>query len=112
MKKISLMLVVTLLLASTSVFAVDETSNKNPSKELQAKVQKLLDGYFEMSSEVKFEATLIFTVNKEKELVVLSVDSDQKEFCQFVKNQLNYKAVKIDGVVEGRRYTIPLTVKT
>ncbi len=106
------MLVATLLLASTSVFASDEIPSKNPSKELQTKVQKLLNGYFEMSSEEKFSATLIFTVNKDKELVVLSVDSDQKQFCQFVKNQLNYKKVKIDGVVEGRRYTIPLTIRT
>ncbi len=106
------MLVATLLLASTSVFAIDEKPNSNPSNELQTKVKKLLDGYFELSSEEKFKATLIFTVNKDGELVVLSVDSDQKDFCQFVKNQLNYKEVKIDGIVEGRRYTIPITVQT
>lgn len=106
------MLVAILLLASTSVFAINETPKNNPSKQLQTKVQKLLDGYFEMSSQERFKVTLIFTANKHAELVVLSVDSEHKDFSQFVKNQLNYKEVKIDGVVEGRCYTIPLTVQT
>ncbi len=111
MKKISLMLVAIMLLASTSAFALNETPNNNPSKELKGKVKKLLNGYFEMSSDEKFDATVIFTVNKEKEIVVLSVDSEDKDFCQFVKNKLNYKRVKIEGVVQGRRYTIPVTVQ-
>jgi len=44
--------------------------------------------------------------------VVLSVESDKKGFYQFVKNKLNYKEINIDGVVVGRRYTIPLNVQT
>ncbi len=111
MRKVSLMLVAIMLLVSTVGFAKDDIEN-DPSKELTSKVKKLLSGYFQMSNEEQFDATVVFTVNKAQEIVVLSVDSEDKNFRVFVKGKLNHKIVKIEGVIEGRRYTIPLTVQT
>ena len=111
MRKVSLMLVAILLLASTVGFAKDGIEN-DPSKELKVKVKKLLNSHFKMSSEEQFNATVVFTINKDREIVVLSVDSVDKNFCVFVKSKLNYKEIKIDGVIEGRYYTVPVTVQT
>ncbi len=105
------MLVAVLLLSSTSMYPSYERSERNPSNELKTKVEALLDGYFEMSSDKEFKATVIFTINKEQELVVLSVDSIDSEFCDFVKSSLNYQEIKIEGVIEGRKYTLPITMR-
>lgn len=104
------MLVAVLLLASASMHASDGSKERNPSQELQSKVKTLLDGYFEMSSNNQIKATVVFTINKEQELIVLAVDAKDRKFCEFVKSTLNYEAVNIEGVVEGRKYTLPITM--
>lgn len=113
MRKVSLMLVAILLLASTVGFAkAKDGIERDPSKELRVEVKKLLNSRFEMSSKEKFDATVVFTINKDREIVVLYVESVDDNFEVFVKSKLNYKTIKIDGVIEGRRYTIPVTVQS
>ena len=49
-------------------------------------------------------------VNKEKEIVVLSVDTNDKALEYFVKARLNYHKVQDNEIPEGRRYTIPVKI--
>lgn len=110
MRKISMVLVAAMLLSSGSIFA-NSNDGSDPAQELKKEVKKLLNGFYEMQSDDNFKATVLFTVNKEKEIVVLSVYSEDLQFKDFVKNQLNYHKIKTNEIVEGRRYSIPVEVK-
>ncbi len=97
-----------MLLFSGSVFA-NVPEGKDPGKKLEREVRNLLIGYA-MSTEKDLEATVLFTVNKEKEIVVLSVDTNDKALEYFVKSRLNYHKVQDNEIPEGRRYTIPVKI--
>ena len=105
-----MVLVAAMLLSSGSLIA-NGPEGSDPAQELQEQVKTLLDGYYEMPSHESFKATVLFTINREKEIVVLSVRTTDQKFRQFVKHRLNYREVKTKGIVEGRRYVIPVEVK-
>jgi hypothetical protein len=50
-------------------------------------------------------------INKQNELVVLSVDCNQTEFNTYVKNKLNYKKLNAVGAKQGEVYKVPVTLK-
>ena len=108
MRKTSLLVVAAMLLSTSVVFS-NSTEGQDPSKKLKKQVTYLLSGY-EMPSEKDVNATVLFTVNKEKEFVVLSVDTNDKSLEDYVKFRLNYRKIKFDGIPEGRRYTIPIRI--
>jgi hypothetical protein len=56
-------------------------------------------------------AKVIFTVNSEREIVVISVDTMDSDLESFVKSTLNYKKVQLEEVIEGKMYTLPLRFK-
>ncbi len=104
-----MMLVAAMLLISGSIFA-NGPKGTDPSKALKNQVKELLDEQFELTSYKDVEASILFTVNKEKEIVVLSVYTDSAKLERFVKSKLNYHKVRSEGAVEGRRYTIPVKI--
>lgn len=101
------MLVAAMLLSTGSIFANDTVGN-DPNKEIKSQIHKLLDGYYEMSPGASMNATVLFTVNKEKEIVVLSVDTKDQVLEDLVKARLNYHKIESSNLSEGRRYTIPV----
>ena len=50
------------------------------------------------------------TVNQNNELVVLSVDTQNKAFESFIKNRLNYKKVSKEVVGNQKHFKIPVTI--
>lgn len=109
MKKVSITLVAILLLASGSVFAND-INTVNPTKNLVTQIKKMLkDNSFEVA-EKDLIAEVRFTINKERELVVLSVDTEDDSLDHFVKGSLNYRKVDLVDMSEGKIFTLSVRI--
>ena len=54
------------------------------------------------------EATVLFTVNSKKELIVLSVDTDNVQLESYLKWKLNYKKVHYRPSKIGEIYLLPV----
>ncbi len=111
MRKFSLVLVAAALFISGNLFAND-SNNTDPQRSLKTQIQELLkvnklvvEDYEELTAKV------LFTVNSEEEIVVISVETDDSDLESFIKSKLNYKKVELSEFVEGRMYRMPLRVK-
>ena len=106
MKKTSFAIFAALLFVG-NVFAVEPTVN--PTKKLSYQIQEMLDeNNFDVEDDLT--ADVRFTVNKEGEIVVLSIDTESEELKGFVKGRLNYKKVELNQVKEGKIYTVPVRI--
>lgn len=105
MRKISLVLIAAMLLSSTNILAKNGTND--PGKSLSTQIAKLLSNNTftdDQSAEVRF------TLNNERQIVVLSVATKNIIFEGFVKASLNYRTVDLDDYREGKVYTVPVRV--
>ena len=106
MRKISLVLVASLLLSVGNVLANDNTP-KDPSKTLSFQIHKMLkDNNFSISEDLT--ADVRFIINEKGEIVVLSVSTSNETLEGFVKGRLNYK--KVANAQEGNTYTVPVRI--
>ena len=111
MKTIKSLILATLFIVATSVSAAENPNSRktnldNASKEIAVLLKAPL---FEVKEDMEAKVSLM--VNQENELVVLSVDTSNKQLETFVKSRLNYQ--KITSVLEtGVQYTLPLVVKS
>jgi len=108
MRKFSLLFAVMLLSVGTLFASADKP--KNPNKNLSAQIGDLLDDnsfivdYNDLTAKVKF------TLNRDQEIVVLSVETDSRILEKFVKNRLNYQKVQLQEYREGKTYTVPVRI--
>lgn len=109
MRKFSLVLVAAMLLSSGSLLAND-ADNVNPSKKLSVQIAQMLRDNSFTIEKVDMTADVRFTLNNEKEIVVLSVDTEDFGLEGFVKAKLNYKKVDLEQYTEGKVYTIPVRI--
>lgn len=109
MRKLSSILVAVCMLAAGSVFA-NNLPSKEPEKKLSNLIENLLDDYVDYASEIQDDLTAVvkFIVNEHKEIVVLSVDTEDANLESFVKSRLNYEKADLEECKEGRMYTIPV----
>ena len=105
MKKVSVILMAFVFLLSTSM--VSASVNPVDSKDnTSAEIAKLLkDPGFVV--EVETTAYVTFVVNKEGEIVVLSVKSDNETMSRFIKQRLNYKKL-VSTNKQGKEYIVPV----
>ncbi len=107
MKKLSLVIV--MLFVSVSLFANDNKKSEKPLKNLSTQIGEILsDNVIKVDQDLT--ANVLFTLNRNKEIVVLSVTTDSYVVEQYVKSKLNYKKVDLDNYREGRTYTIPIRI--
>ena len=99
-----------MLLFVGSIFANDVKSKDNPRKKLSTQISELLNDNSIIVQGEELTATVLFTVNEEKEIVVLSVKTDSGKLEEFVKERLNYQKVSLEDYREGRTYTLPVRV--
>ncbi len=108
MKKVNVILVALALFIGTltSYAGVDPvTLPLEPTKEIG---ELLKAPGFEVDSDIR--AVVTFVVNKNNEVVVLSVDCETKQFCKYIKSRLNYQ--KIDsGLKKGVEYKVPIRIQ-
>jgi len=112
MKKVSLMLVAALLLSTGSIFANDSKKGEDPSKSQNLSEQignYLSDNNFDENHQ-GYTAEVLFMLNDDKEIIVLSVDTEKGDLEGFIKSRLNYKTVDFTNYEEGKKYTVSVRV--
>ncbi len=106
-KTIKTLLLVLAITFGSLVSANTLSIEKDPTS-LKDKITKLLKNpNFNLEEEVNATVTLMF--NKNGELVVLAVDSDNEAAESYIKDRLNYK--KLDVNVESLNKTFVMPVK-
>lgn len=111
MRKFSLILVAAALLISGNLFAND-SDKTDPQKSLATQIWELLNENNLAVDSYDLTAKVLFTVNSEKEIVVISVDTKDTDLETFVKRKLNYKKVEVEEVKQGKMYKLPVRVTT
>ena len=109
MRKLPVVLAAALLFAAGNLFAND-SKNTDPNKELTVQIGDLLKDNNFVLEEEDLTAEVLFTLNHKKEIVVISVDTENEVLEQFVKSRLNYKPVEGAAVKEGNLYTVPVRI--
>ncbi len=110
MRKLSLVVIAAMLLSMGSVFANDSKKDESPTKSLTEQIGVLLEqNNFTISEDGK-TAEVIFTLNKQKEIVVLSVDAEDNTLDTFIKTRLNYQAVDVATFEEGKKYAVQVRI--
>lgn len=107
MKKLQF-LTLALLFSMTSLFASEKMDNLDADIRQQV-VQLLNDAKFELEQDYKMEFT--FTFNSKGEIVVLDVDSRNKQIIEYIRENINYKTLDNPGV-KDKKYVMPIYVKT
>ncbi len=110
MRKISLLLVAAMLLSAGSVMAKDPNKEKEPVKSLSQQIKSLLRNNNFTTNEEGKTAQVLFTLNSEREIVVLSVDTDDATLDAFIKASLNYHEVDLSTFEEGKKYTVSVSI--
>jgi hypothetical protein len=107
MKKLSLILVAFgLILTSTlSAATVPVVAVSSPTS---LEIGELLENP-QFLVEEEMEAFVTFVLNKENEIVVLSVDTDNDTMERFVKNRLNYQKLNV-SLKQGTEYKVPIRI--
>ncbi len=106
MKTIKTLLLMVAITFSSVLFAATAPKTEAPSS-LNEEIAKLLKNpQFEVEQDVQAIATI--TINKNNEIVVLSVDTENDEFKNFITNRLNYNKVSSSLVSESEHYIVPV----
>lgn len=94
---------------STVLFA-GTTPKTEESSILTKEIAELLkNAKFEIEQD--FEAVVTFTFNKYDEIVVLSVETENTQFKDFIKDRLNYNKVSASLANENKHYIVPVRLK-
>lgn len=108
MRKTSLAVFATALFAVGTLTA-NTSENLNPTKKLSAQIHQMLESNsFDVDDDLV--ANVRFTINKEGEIVVLSVETENETLEGFVKGRLNYQKVDLQNTKEGKLYTVPVRI--
>ena len=112
MRKVSLMLVAALLLSTGSIFANDAKTEVKSSKtqNLSEQIGNFLNNNNFNEEYCGNEAQVLFMLNDDKEIVVLSVDTETEDLEGFIKSRLNYKQVDITTYEVGKKYTVSVRI--
>jgi len=108
MRKISLSFLAAALFVVGTVSA-NPTANMEPTKKLSSQIHKMLETN-SFNVEDDLIANVRFTINKEGEIVVLSVDTTDDVLEGFVKVRLNYQKVELTNAKVGRVYSVPVRI--
>ena len=107
MRKFKL-LALALVIGATSTFAMNSEDPGAPKEEIRDQIVKMLKTPdFKISKEMNVEIT--FTFSSEGEIVVLKVDSTNRDVLNFVRENLNYKKIQNPGE-RDKHYTMPLKI--
>ncbi|WP_297703506.1 hypothetical protein [uncultured Eudoraea sp.] len=109
MRKFSFVLVAAVLLTSGNLFATEPTST-DPNTNIATQIGELLERNNFIINDNDLTANVLFTLNADHEIVVISVDTEDDVLEMFVKSRLNYKKVQVSSVKEGKMYTVPVRI--
>ena len=101
----------TLLLVVAITFSSVLSASTEPTKAEQTIIAKTIEKIlkspqFELEKEMLVKVNLI--INKNNEMVVLSVDSKSYEVSNYIKRRLNYHKLIVDGIAKHEKYVLPI----
>ncbi len=80
-----------------------------PTDDLRIEIVDLIgSNYMDTMTADQNEADVLFTVNSNKELIVLSVDTENDQLESYLKAKLNYKKVHHRPSKNGEIYLLPV----
>ena len=111
-------IITVIALSLSTVFSVAASDNDNDKDKkskvnttLRSEIVSLLGDRIPVEIKKESSAKVSFIVNRNNELVVISVDSKIYELKSFLKNKLNYKKLNVKGVKKGEIYRMPIKIK-
>lgn len=108
MKQLKTLLLAVAITAS-GVLAASNEDKKADSVVITEEIGKLLkDPSFLVDKDIVADVTL--TLNKNNEMVVLSVDSNEQYVENFIKSRLNYKELPATFLSKDRTFKVPVRV--
>lgn len=110
MKKFQTILLAAFVMLGSSVFAAGSTE---PVVEKSTTISKEIGKYLgthDLKLQEEVTVQVLFTVNRNNEIVVLEVDTEEVILKNFIQNRLNYKKLDNEAVV-GKNYTLPVRIK-
>ncbi|MEJ2162858.1 MAG: hypothetical protein P8X60_05935 [Robiginitalea sp.] len=120
MKKVSLLVIALVLLATGNTYAgevdpcADELKFLEPSpSKITSQIEDLLKerNGFMLGGVDEMSALVHFMLNNEKEIVVLSVQTHESRLESFVKARLNYEKAEDQDLQEGKVYRVPIRIR-
>jgi len=109
MRKLKLV-ALAMLIGTAGLFAAETTNPDVPKKVIRSQIVKLLKApEFVVNKSMTIDIT--FTFSSEGEVVVLSVDSKNRQVLNYIRKNLNYKKIGNPGE-RDKVYSMPLKVKT
>jgi len=110
MKKISLALGM-LLAFSTGSMLANDIPNPSNVEDLTTQIGALLErNQLVVDEDQEIVASVLFTLNAEKEIVVLSVATENERIEAFVKSRLNYQRVTVSAGAPGDTFRVPVRI--
>ena len=108
MKKLIVCILITVF--GTAMTFGSDPKVETTQKQLRNEIVKLLDApKFNLEKEETL-AQIKFTLNSKREIVVLSVESDNKQVDAYVKNELNYRKIGDGNYESGKVFIMPLKI--
>ncbi|MFT4610969.1 MAG: hypothetical protein ACJA1H_000680 [Glaciecola sp.] len=110
MKTLKILALVLAITFSSSISAsTNPLENDEPEKVTEIISELLKNPRIQFKTELS--AMVEFTVNKDNEIVVLSVSTESKTFERFIKYRLNYKKISKDAVGNQKTFIVPVKIK-
>jgi len=102
-----------LFVLALTLFTINvSAANLNPVKptdELRFEIVNLIGTNYMTEMEAdQYNADVLFTVTADRELIVLSVDSNNDQLESYLKQRLNYKKVNHRASKPGEIYLLPV----
>ena len=108
MKRLRLLVLALGLIVSTAAVATNPvtlTTKSESSKE----IKKLLKNP-EFLVNHDMDANVLFTLNDNNEIIVLSVETDFEEIDQYIKERLSFQEIDAD-LEKGKQYIVPVKIR-
>lgn len=99
-----------IMMSTTSLFANNENPIKNQKEVLRNEIIKLLNNHDFPLTEGAVTADVTLLVNKNNELIVVSIKTDNNFLEGYIKRKLNYKKVSVDVKNRIKLFKMPLKI--
>ena len=103
-----LVLVVAITFSSAISASTNPVENAEPNSVTATIAELLKNPKVQFNKDMS--AMVEVTINHDNELVVLSVDTENKAFESFIKKRLNYKKVSKEAIGNHKNFKIPVTI--
>jgi hypothetical protein len=106
--------IITVLTISLSTVFATVATEKNATKDnksLRSEIVSLLGTNIPIEINKSESAVISFIINNNNEVIVVTIDSENTEFSNYVKSRLNYKKINLKNLKKGEIYRMPVKIK-